>query len=278
MEWRGLAVLVALVVIGAGTGYAMSVQDYRSVGSGVADPVAAEGPSLPVDPPTQAAEDPDDLPLEPGIAMTAGSLGAGDFMITFPVPAGWRTNTNATNEAKWKRPGTSNDSYVMRIEQITSQDVTIEQAVDNRVARLYAEQTGVEILDRGPNSLEYTYRSNEGNARQQLHALGRHRRRRPGRRGDRGPRPRAGRARHERPGRARRRGPAGQLTQGQLDCLRDTAGAGGGRGPHGGTGGHTADDHLRHGLLTWVPVPSTATAQVEVAISGRQVDVPGMQT
>ena len=40
---------------------------------------------------------------------------------------------------------------------------------------------------------------------------------------------------------------------------------------------YTADDHLRHGLLRWVAVPGTATAQVEVAISGRQVDVPGMQ-
>ena len=33
---------------------------------------------------------------------------------------------------------------------------------------------------------------------------------------------------------------------------------------------YTADDHLRHGLLTWVPVPGTATAQVEVAITGRR--------
>ena len=165
MEWRGPAVIVALVVIGAGSGYAVSVQDDSSGGSGVADPVAAEGPSLPVDPPVPPAEDPDDPPLEPGIAMTNGSLGVGKFAITFPVPLGWRTNTNATNEAKWKKPGTSNNSYVMRIEQITSQDVTIEQAVDTRVARLRAEQEGVRIRNRGQDSLEYTYRSNEGNAR-----------------------------------------------------------------------------------------------------------------
>ncbi len=127
--------------------------------------MSAEGPSLPVDPPSPTAADPTDPPLQPGIAMTTGSLGTGDFMITFPVPVGWRSNTNATNEAKWKQPGTSNNSYVMRIEQITSQDVTIEQAIDTRVDRLYAEQVGVEIVDRGANSLEYTYRSNEGNAR-----------------------------------------------------------------------------------------------------------------
>ena len=165
MEWRGPVVLVALVALGAGSGYALSVRDDGPGGSGIADPVAAEGPSLPVDPPAPTAADPDDPPLEPGISMTTGSLGVGDFMITFPVPAGWRTNTTATNEAKWKQPGTSNNSYVMRIEQMTSQDVTIEQAVDTRVTRLRAEQDGVRIRNRGPDSLEYTYRSNEGNVR-----------------------------------------------------------------------------------------------------------------
>ena len=45
MEWRGPVVLMALVAIGAGIGYAASAED-SSVGSGVADPVSAEGPSL----------------------------------------------------------------------------------------------------------------------------------------------------------------------------------------------------------------------------------------
>lgn len=166
MGWRGPVGVLALAVVGSGLGYAASTLDRDgSLGTGVADPVVAEGPSLPVDPPSPTVEDPDDPPLEPGIALTTGSLGTGKFMITFPVPEGWRSNTNATNEAKWKQPGTSNNSYVMRIEQITSQDLTIEQAVDTRVARLRAEQDEVEIEERGPNSLEYTYRSNEGNAR-----------------------------------------------------------------------------------------------------------------
>ena len=166
MGWRGPVGILALAVLGSALGYGLSTADRDArVGSGTADPVAAEGPSLPVDPPSPTADDPDDPPLRPGIAMTTGSLGGGDFMITFPVPVGWRTNINATNEAKWKQPDTSNNSYVMRIEQITSQDLTIEQAVDNRVARLDAEQAGVKVEYRGPNSLEYTYRSNEGNAR-----------------------------------------------------------------------------------------------------------------
>ena len=97
--------------------------------------------------------------------MTTGTMGTGKFEIFFPVPRGWRTNANASNETKWKAPGTSNNSYVMRVEQIDSQDITIEDAIDIRVERLRAEQEDVVIVDRGASSLEYTYRSNEGNAR-----------------------------------------------------------------------------------------------------------------
>lgn len=166
MGWHGPISIAGLAVVGSVLGYGLSVQDRgASVGSGVASPVAAEGPRLPVDPPTPTVDDPDDPPLEPGIPLTTGALGAGKFRISFPVPAGWFSITNATNEVKWKEPGTSNNSYVMRIEQITSQDVTVEQAVDNRVARLAAEQAGFRSLDRGEDSLEYTYRSNEGTAR-----------------------------------------------------------------------------------------------------------------
>lgn len=166
MGWRGPVGILVLALVGSGMGFALSSLDRDdTAGSGVAGPVVAEGPSLPVDPPSPTAEDPDDPPLQPGIALAEGSLGTGDFMITFPVPDGWLTNVNATNEAKWKEPGTSNNSYVMRIEQITSQDVTIEQAIDSRVAFLRAGQDEVDIEARGANSLEYTYRSNEGNAR-----------------------------------------------------------------------------------------------------------------
>lgn len=157
--------LVALLAIGAGTGYAASGSTGdATVGVGVPAPVPAS-PELPVEAPTPPAVDPDDPPLDPDIAMTETTRGSGKFEITFPAPTGWTTNTNASNEWKWKQPGTSNNTYVMRIEQINSQDITIEAAIDIRIERLRAEQDGVSIEDRGPDSLEYTYRSNEGNAR-----------------------------------------------------------------------------------------------------------------
>ena len=158
--------LVALLAIGAGSGFAASSQTRdTTLGTGVPAPVPAQRPELPVEPPRPYAEDPDDPPLQPGIAMAPRTLGSGKFEISFPAPVGWRTNANASNEWKWKQPGTSNNSYVMRIEQVNSQDITIEDAIDIRIARLREEQEDVTIEDRGADSLEYTYRSNEGNAR-----------------------------------------------------------------------------------------------------------------
>ena len=166
MEWRGPVALVALLAIGAGGGYAASAQSRDgSIGSGVAAPVPAQAPEMPVEAPQPPVPDPTDPPLEPDIEMAPQKVGTGKFEITFPAPVGWSTNANASNEWKWKKPGTSNNTYVMRIEQINSQDITIEDAINIRIERLRAEQDDVVIVDRGAETLEYTYRSNEGNAR-----------------------------------------------------------------------------------------------------------------
>lgn len=166
MDWRGPAVLVTLLALGTWSGYAASGQSRdTTIGVGVPAPVPAQRPEMPLEAPKPYAPDPDDPPLQADIAMTTGRLGSGKFEITFPVPVGWRTNANASNESKWKQPGTSNNSYVMRIEQVNSQDITIPDAIDTRVERLRDEQEDVVIVDRGAASLEYTYRSNENTAR-----------------------------------------------------------------------------------------------------------------
>ena len=158
--------LVVLLALGTGTGYAASGQTRDStIGAGVPSPVPAQRPEIPVEAPEPFETDPDDPPLQPEIAMAETTRGTGKFEIRFLAPAGWSTNTNASNEWKWKQPGTSNNTYVMRIEQINSQDITIEDAIDIRIERLRDEQQDVSVEDRGRDSLEYTYRSNEGNAR-----------------------------------------------------------------------------------------------------------------
>ena len=166
MERRGLIVLVALLALGGGSGYALSAQTGEDdASSGVGAPLPARSPSVPVEPTQEPVPDPDDPALRPGIALTTQTLGSGRFAVDVPVPVGWRTNDRATNAAKWKQPGTSNNTYVMRVEQITSRDLGTAAAIDLRVARVRAEQDDVEPISRGVDSLEYTYRSDEGTAR-----------------------------------------------------------------------------------------------------------------
>ena len=40
---------------------------------------------------------------------------------------------------------------------------------------------------------------------------------------------------------------------------------------------YVTESHLRHGFLIWLDVTGSGFAQVEVALTGREVDVPGMQ-
>lgn len=166
MDWRGFTALTALLALGAGAGYGASVVlGPTPSASGVAEPVAASSPSIPVDPATPPVPDPDDPPLRPGIPLTTATMGTGKLTVSYPVPVGWRSNATAVNEAKWKRPGTSNNSYVLRVELIRSRDLTVAAAIEDRLARVTAEQDDVKVVERGADSLEYTYRSDEGTAR-----------------------------------------------------------------------------------------------------------------
>ena len=166
MGWRGPAAVVALLLLGLAGGYGVAgaLQD-EPAGAGTAQPVVASSPSVPVDPEPTFEPDPEDPPLPPDLPLTEATMGTGRSAFTYPVPVGWRSTATAANEAKWKQPGTSNNTYVMRVEQVVSQDRPIDDAVEQRVAQLEAEQEGVQVLARGPRLLEYTYRSDEGTFR-----------------------------------------------------------------------------------------------------------------
>jgi hypothetical protein len=166
MGWQGAVALVALLAVGTGAGYGASrALGPEPSGSGAAEPVVARRPSIPVDPTVEPAPDPADPPLLPGIPLTTATMGTGKLAITYPAPAGWRRNATAVNEAKWKKPGTSNNTYVLRVELIRSRELTVEAAIEDRLALLDANQDEVRVVDRGADSLAYTYRSDEGNAR-----------------------------------------------------------------------------------------------------------------
>lgn len=188
--------LLPLLALGLLGGYAAArAADERPPSTGVAEPVVAASPSIPVDPRRTLRTDPRAPALPTGLELVEAFLGSDAYRMVVPVPRGWSQNINATNEKKWKNPGNPDNTYVLRVEQVVSQNDPIEDILSDRIVDLRAEEVDVEILDRGVDSLEFTYVS--------------------------------------------------------------------------------SDQHLRHGFLKWLDLSGSGFAEVEVAITGREADVPG---
>lgn len=167
MAWRGPAVLALLVVLGAVGGFGMSrgLAD-ASVGEGAAQPVGTEHPSPPGDEAFVPRDDPTDAPLLPGIELTEARLGTGRSAIVFPVPVGWKANYLSADVVKWKKPKTSNNTYVMRVTDVRSRNQTADAAIDTEIAAMDANRDKRFIpLSRNKTSIEYTYISTEGRLR-----------------------------------------------------------------------------------------------------------------
>lgn len=188
-----------LLALGAGGGFGMSmttVTGSDSLGGGTAEPVAAQSPSLPVDPAPDLVADPTTAPLATALPLVEREVGRGSDVVTLSVPRGWIRSNLAEDEWTWRPENQPKYAYVLRVEQVRGDRDPIARVLANRKVALAEDEENLDFVSETADSLHFTY---------------------------------------------------------------------------------TADDHLRHGLLTWVPVPGTATAQVEVAISGRAVDVSGMQ-
>lgn len=186
-----------LLALGAGGGFVAAVATASDTDDrGAASPVAAQSPSLPVDPAPDFAADPAAAPLATTLPLVERTVGRGTGSVRLSVPRSWVKNDLGPDEWTWRPPDQPKYAYVMRVEQVRGDRDPISRVLATRKIALDEDEVNLEFVSETADSMHFTY---------------------------------------------------------------------------------TADDHLRHGLLTWVPVPGTATAQVEVAISGRDVDVPGMQ-
>lgn len=196
MTWRAPVVLVLLLALGAGAGFGASwALGEAPAGEGTAAPVAAESPSLPVDPKPELFADPDFAALEPGIELVDQRVGTGDFGLSLKVPAGWRFSTNSLTEWQWRPRDFQTFGYYMRVEQVISNRRSIAWTLDRRIDELMEDEQAVTILSQTGGSLHYTY---------------------------------------------------------------------------------VTSNHLRHGFLTWLDLTGSDNAQVEIAVTGRAADVPGM--
>ncbi|MFC0222540.1 hypothetical protein [Nocardioides zeicaulis] len=158
MRWRGPVVLVALATVGAlgGFGLSLAVAEHP-VDGGTAAPVAAQSPSLPVDPVPEILPDPATPALRPDLPMTRQVVGAGDFRMSIPVPRGWRFSENSLNEWQWRPPDQPPFGYVLRVEQVLSNRRSIAWTLERRIDELDEDEQNVRVLGRTPSSLHFSY-------------------------------------------------------------------------------------------------------------------------
>lgn len=153
MHTRGLAAVAALLLLGVAAGYAAaSAFEGSPATDNAAQPVVASDPSIPVDPALPPRHEPNDPPMATDLPLVSESLGTRRSLITFPVPETWTRSQPYPNEVKFKPKGGSNFTYVLRIEQVTSQQQAIPDILKAWVERLKANED-VEFGDE----IRYTY-------------------------------------------------------------------------------------------------------------------------
>lgn len=197
MSWRGLVAVVTLLAAGIVGGFAIAeVLQSSPVTSGTPQPVTAASPSFPSDPREPLESDPPQAPLERNIPLRQVDLGSEIDRIVFPAPQGWSRLGQLSNEVKYKKAGNPTNTYVLRVEQVTSDHEQITDMILDRIADLRRDEEQVKVLYRTHDQLEVSY----------VH-----------------------------------------------------------------------DNYRRFALYTWLDVRLSGQAEVEIAITGRSVDVPGMR-
>ena len=195
MGWRGSAATVALLVVGVVGGYAAAYAlEPTPASRGAAAPVAAQSPSVPVDPIPPGNAQPSVPALETDLPMREGRLGNARFRLVHPVPRGWPKIYDAPDEVKWKRAGNPDNTYLLRVQQVQSANDSIEEMLTDRIDELRDEEERLTIVERTADTLEFTY---------------------------------------------------------------------------------VSEGFLRHGFLTWLDLRGTGFAEVEIAVTGREVDARG---
>jgi hypothetical protein len=158
MTWRGPAAIAVLLALGLVVGFGASVVvAERSAGDGAAAPVAAQSPSLPVDPVPELLPDPTHPPLDGSVPVVRQSVGTGDFLMSLPVPEGWAFSTNSLNEWQWRPPDGADFGYLLRVEQVLSNRRSIAWTLDNRIAELDEDEDNFEVVSQTDDTLHYTY-------------------------------------------------------------------------------------------------------------------------
>jgi hypothetical protein len=172
MWWRVLGVAVVLLCAGVAGGYAVADRSQEEPkSSDTLEPVPAVSPSVPVVPEPSYAPDPDDPPLSTSVFETetvrlrVDPDGAG---VRLDVPAGWRshrvesTNQETTNQWNFVDPEHEQATYLLRVNIVSSLNVSVKAAMAGRIAALEDAQANgglsdFTVTDQTADTFEATY-------------------------------------------------------------------------------------------------------------------------
>ncbi len=158
MGMRGLAVALALAVLGGVGGYAVGHLQRHEPVAIAATPVPAHKPSIPVDPERPFSSYIDYPALEPGLDYKRHTLGDPPYAWTYRAPVGWDPTQEYIDEIRWRPAGEPLvGGYSLRVKLI-SENKTPEQMVAQKLAAVQGGYDDVEVVGRTPHLLSFSYR------------------------------------------------------------------------------------------------------------------------
>lgn len=153
----GIAVLLGALAFGGGYGAARLTRDAPVLG-GVAAPVPATSPSVPVAVVEPYADDTDAPALATNLAYEQRQLGVGPFAWLYDAPVGWRASTIGLGEATLGPPGSETGGFGMRVKLVNA-GLTPEQMVEQKLTALQSGYEDVTVVGRSEDTLAVTFRA-----------------------------------------------------------------------------------------------------------------------
>lgn len=174
MRARVLGVLLSATLVGVGGGLGAGyLRQPQPASGGVAAPLPAASPSLPVDPPTTQppfAEDIDYPPLLPGLAYKSFRMANSQQAWRVPFPVGWVASSVDTDEEVPREKWSSYDElrfrpegepleggYSLRVKLVNSRQTPALMVAAKRVA--LEQEDIVEWIDQQSDFLQFSYRT-----------------------------------------------------------------------------------------------------------------------
>ena len=168
MSWRGVGVLLLLAAVGVTVGVAIGFQQRPSVATGGdAVPLPASSPSVPLDPPPSIAPDPGFPPMALGLPTHEERVGDKAFGVVVPVPDGWDRFQLGSAEYRWTPPGNPDHSYSVRVENVFSQRLTVEQIMADRIESV-SSLPGFELETQNSDTMIFRYVDETSHQRLQM--------------------------------------------------------------------------------------------------------------